>query len=77
MGIADSAAVSDSYLAEVKGPDENVWGTDRPEGIAPEQQVLGINEIRDEGTPQELKGPGPEWSTDDKGEYVNRVDTSG
>jgi hypothetical protein len=61
-----------------KGPDPAVWGSDeeRPQsgGNARERDLggLGIGEIRNAGTPEEVKGPGPEWEQSEQGEYINR-----
>lgn len=73
----DGAGVTDGYAAELKGPDPNEWGedSDRPEAIAGTPggtPGLAIGEIRNEGSDEELKGPGPQWETGEEGEFVNR-----
>ncbi len=69
----DGTSLEDSYKAEVKGPDPKVWGEDddRPGAVLGETGP-GIGEIWNEGTREQVKGPGPEWKTNDEGEYVNR-----
>lgn len=65
----DSAQISDSVFAEVKGPDPKEWG-ERPVGAT--AMGLEIGEVRHEGTEDEVKGPGPQWQKNDQGEFVNR-----
>lgn len=61
----DRTAVGDSLYVEVKGPDPQAWGDpgDRPAAAGGDAgaEPLAIGEIRDEGTPEEVKGPGEEW----------------
>lgn len=66
----DSSQIDDAVRVEVKGPDPEVWGEDRP--LPPEPQGLAVGEVQNEGTEEEVKGPGQEWETDDEGSYVNR-----
>lgn len=71
--MRDNMSVDDSISVEVKGPDPGVWGQDekRPAPVG-EETGPGIGEIHAEGTENEIKGPGPEWETDEEGRYVNR-----
>jgi hypothetical protein len=70
---SDNQGVSDSVEVEVKGPDPNVWGSDEERPQPASGPVgPGIGEIHNQGTPEEVKGPGPEWEANEEGEYVNR-----
>jgi hypothetical protein len=71
MSERDQGQIADTVETAVKGPDAAVWGNDedRPQAT---DEGLAIGEIRNEGEPNERKGPGPAWETDDQGNYVNR-----
>lgn len=49
----------------VKGPDSRVWGDDADRPVAasdqPDPNALDYGEIRNEGTPEEVKGPSEYW----------------
>ena len=64
----DTLPVQDNVIAEIKGPDPEVWGTEEERAAqqpAP-PEIAGasfeIDEIRNAGTDEEVKGPGPEWA---------------
>ncbi len=61
---------------EVKGPDPSEWGAEEERMASPDSPAdslgPGIGEIHNEGTPEEVKGPGQQWEKNDQGEYVNR-----
>lgn len=62
----DAVSSQDNVQVEVKGPDPEVWGTEEERAArnaVPDisEQHPGVGEIWDEGTPEEIKGPGPEW----------------
>jgi hypothetical protein len=68
----EGAGISDNYEVEVKGPDPDEWS---PDEERPQAELgvpgLAIGEIQNEGTDEEIKGPGEVWEQDE-GEYVNR-----
>lgn len=62
----DGAAIEDTVLVDIKGPDPAEWGEEHAaaDPSAPVSAALGglgIGEIVNEGTEEELKGPGPQW----------------
>jgi hypothetical protein len=61
MAERDSAKVGDSYRAEVKGPNPEVWGDEENRPQLTSDESLAIGEIRDEGEETQVKGPGEEW----------------
>lgn len=69
----EASGIQDSVVAELKGPDPDEWGPDEERPAATfVESGLAIGEIQNEGTPEEVKGPGEAWAKDDEGEYVNR-----
>lgn len=67
----DVSRNTDSYVAEIKGPGPEWDDATRPEATN-EPPPLEVGEIRNEGTDEEVKGPGHQWATDDAGAYVSR-----
>lgn len=50
---------------KVKGPDPNVWGDDADRPMAasdmPDPMAMDYEEILNEGTPEQVKGPSESW----------------
>ena len=67
--VADLREMVEEHGVEVP---KNPTKADLIDLIASRRSPLGIGEILYEGTPQEIKGPGPEWEKDEEGNYVNR-----
>jgi hypothetical protein len=74
--VVENIGPTDSIEVEIKGPDPLVWGDDEDRPRPSEEDAgppgLAIGEIINEGTDEELKGPGPAWETDEDGNYINR-----
>ena len=74
----DPGGVDDSVVVKVKGPDQELWAW-RDEWLEEHPQQAGANtggvaigEILNEGTDEEIKGPGPAWERDEEGRFINR-----